>query len=254
MKEKEKEIDLIYKNLNIKIKVKKIKNLNMKIEYGKIYVSIPLKKNLDKNKAESIAKKFIDEKYNWVLKAVEKTKKLEEKYALKNIGKNKEDYIKIIGNIYKIIYLKDKEFKKIQMTNLGTINFKYLKQDYDNNLIYINEEKVVNVEDYIKKVLKQILIDISEKLIKKWEIILNVKVEKLKITSGKGNWGSCNTKKAYINLNFNLIYKNISEIEYVVLHELCHLFYANHGKEFKAMMTRYMPDWKERKRKLNEKI
>jgi predicted metal-dependent hydrolase len=39
--------------------------------------------------------------------------------------------------------------------------------------------------------------------------------------------------------------------EYVVLHELAHLLVFNHGKEFKALMTAHMPDWRERERALD---
>ena len=41
-------------------------------------------------------------------------------------------------------------------------------------------------------------------------------------------------------------------IEYVVLHELAHLIYPNHGAEFKAFLTKYMQDWKERKKRLEQ--
>ena len=42
-------------------------------------------------------------------------------------------------------------------------------------------------------------------------------------------------------------------VSYVVLHEICHIRYANHGAGFKSMLSRYMPDWKEVKRFLNGK-
>lgn len=50
-----------------------------------------------------------------------------------------------------------------------------------------------------------------------------------------------------------LIKMPISCIDYVMLHELIHFLYPNHGTEFKSFLTKYMPDWKERKQ-LNEMI
>ena len=59
-------------------------------------------------------------------------------------------------------------------------------------------------------------------------------------------WGSCNKAKGYINLNLDLITKKKEFIEYVVLHELAHLVYANHSKDFYALISKHMPDYKAR--------
>ena len=57
-------------------------------------------------------------------------------------------------------------------------------------------------------------------------------------------------KENYISFNFDLIEKDIECIEYVVLHELCHIFYMNHQKDFWALVEKYMPDYKVRRKKL----
>ena len=49
-----------------------------------------------------------------------------------------------------------------------------------------------------------------------------------------------------------LIKKPKVAIEYVIFHELAHLIYPNHSKEFYNFLTLHMPDWKERKRKLEK--
>ena len=41
-------------------------------------------------------------------------------------------------------------------------------------------------------------------------------------------------------------------IEYVVLHEVCHLKYMNHSKNFWAMVEKYMPDYKEAEKELKK--
>lgn len=232
-----KKININYKNLDIVIYIKSVKNISMKISSGEIFVNIPKRKE---KKAIELTKNFVDEKYDWIIKNVLKTKEMEEKYKIENIKFNKMDKLKFLGNIYDVIYIEN-----------GDILI-----DEDSRIIYINKEKLdlEKIKKKINKKFKEKLRQISLRLIKKWEIILSIKINNLKITSGKGNWGSCNTKKGYINLNKNLIYKEISQIEYVVLHELSHLFYPNHGKDFKDMMSKYMPDWKERKKNLNKKI
>lgn len=74
----------------------------------------------------------------------------------------------------------------------------------------------------------------------------------LRIREMKTRWGSCNPKKAYINLNLKLIEKDKRAIEYVILHELAHLKHYHHDKAFYDFVELYMPDWRERKNKLLE--
>jgi predicted metal-dependent hydrolase len=59
-------------------------------------------------------------------------------------------------------------------------------------------------------------------------------------------WGSW-TKRGVIYLNPDLIFASPSCIDYVVIHELCHLVHASHGREFFALLRKVMPDWEQHK-------
>ena len=74
---------------------------------------------------------------------------------------------------------------------------------------------------------------------------------KLRIRTMKSCWGSCLVNKGIITLNRKLLMKPRECIEYVVVHELCHFIHPNHSKEFYKFMEQFMPDWKERKGRLN---
>lgn len=65
-------------------------------------------------------------------------------------------------------------------------------------------------------------------------------------------WGTCNSSDRRIWLNLQLAKKPTECLEYVILHELAHLKVHNHGKNFVAIMDRYMPDWRNMKKMLNE--
>ena len=71
----------------------------------------------------------------------------------------------------------------------------------------------------------------------------NVAPKSFTIKKMKTRWGSCSSKGS-INLNIDLIKLPEQCIKTVILHELCHLVHMNHSKEFYALMTAEMPDWK----------
>jgi predicted metal-dependent hydrolase len=72
----------------------------------------------------------------------------------------------------------------------------------------------------------------------------------LRIRTMKSRWGSLSSR-GFINLNAELIKTGLACIEYVVVHELCHLEHMNHGPGFRRLLSQRLPDWERRKRELN---
>jgi len=73
----------------------------------------------------------------------------------------------------------------------------------------------------------------------------------LEIRQMEKRWGSC-TAEGKILLNLRLIQAPKALIDYVVMHELCHLQEHHHGAAFYALLDRAMPDWRARRQRLNE--
>ena len=67
-------------------------------------------------------------------------------------------------------------------------------------------------------------------------------------------WGSCSQTREVITFNLYLTKAKPAYIEYVVLHELVHFLYPNHSKQFHNFLSSYMPDWKERKKVLDQDV
>ena len=107
-----------------------------------------------------------------------------------------------------------------------------------------------NVSDLIAVLLErwyyqqahQVFQEISIPLMKQMKKY-NVLPKSFTIKKMKTRWGSCSSKGS-INLNIDLIKLPEGCIKAVILHELCHLVHMNHSKEFYALMTAEMPDWK----------
>ena len=86
----------------------------------------------------------------------------------------------------------------------------------------------------------------------KWEPVMGVKAKDFTIRDMKTLWGSCSTKTGRIRMNLQLIRYPDPCIEYVVVHELCHLLEPSHNQRFKDLMKTFLPDWEERKKRLNQ--
>ena len=72
---------------------------------------------------------------------------------------------------------------------------------------------------------------------------------KIRIRDIKYAWGSCSNNKN-ITINKKLISYSELAIRYVILHELCHLKYMNHSKDFWDLVQKYMPEYKKAKMEL----
>lgn len=78
---------------------------------------------------------------------------------------------------------------------------------------------------------------------------MGVPVACVTIRDMRSRWGSWNHKTHRMSVNLRLAVYPPELIEETIVHELCHHFHQDHSAAFYAEMTRWMPDWKERKEK-----
>lgn len=90
-----------------------------------------------------------------------------------------------------------------------------------------------------------------EPLIRKWQEIIGVQIKEWSVKKMKTRWGTCNIKAKRIWINLELAKKPEDCLEYIIVHELLHLIEKHHNDNFKALMDKYLPDWRVRKDLLN---
>lgn len=87
-------------------------------------------------------------------------------------------------------------------------------------------------------------------LVERWEPVMGVKAGKLAYRNMTSRWGSCQPSTGRICINVRLALYPPQCLEYVVVHELCHLLERGHGPRFRALMDTFMPDWRYRRAQL----
>lgn len=87
---------------------------------------------------------------------------------------------------------------------------------------------------------KQALFHIPDR-VKYWEEKTGLTVTQLRFRKAKRRWGSCNSL-GVITINPYVMRLSMELIDYVIVHELCHLVHMNHSKDFYTLLERYLPD------------
>lgn len=216
------------KNLEYELVRSKIKNMYILIRNGKVIVKAP------NNISENRIRNFINSKEEWINK---KLKEFEKK-SFKEKSYVSGEVFKVLGNDY-ILNIEYGDFEKASVNlNNGYIN------------ICVSENcETAKIKELIEKMYYKIALMIVDKSVNMWKNILKIAPDVVVIKKLKTAWGKCNSKRK-ITINPDLMKYDQRVIDYVVLHEFCHLRYMNHSKDFWNMVGKFMPDYKDLKKEL----
>ena len=87
--------------------------------------------------------------------------------------------------------------------------------------------------------------------IAEWNKVYDFSYKKFTIRNQKSRWGSCSHRGA-LNFNYKLVYLSEPLVDYLIVHELCHLKEMNHSKRFWVEVARAIPDYTIRRRELKK--
>ena len=88
-------------------------------------------------------------------------------------------------------------------------------------------------------------------ILDKYSYELKIPFNKLTIKDLKSKWGSCSWTNN-ITLNLKLVHLPFEFLEYVIIHEACHLKEKNHWKKFWDLVWKYFPDYKNTRKELKK--
>lgn len=178
---------------------------------------------------------FVAEKQGWISKKINSVATFDEKYS--SITMSTGDVVPFVGEDY-IVELCDTQ-----------------EIVFDDKVIKLpNSEQSKDVlTEYLKK---QALFIISER-VERYSRLMGVQATSIKITDAKHRWGSCSQNNS-LNFAWRLVMCPISVIDYVVVHELSHIDYKNHSKQFWVRVRTVLPkfeleqNWLKANRKIIE--
>ena len=224
--------------IKFNIKRKNVKNINL-IVRPDLEVTVSANNRVP---VEYI-KKFVYSKAKWIVKHLTYYKNIQPvNYDMKEYV-NGED-LRYLGRKYKLKVFKSndeyvKYFRGYIHLYVGDID------DFERK-----ERLLVNWYKY----RSQIVFNDSLNRVYNLVSIYDIPFPELKIRKMKSRWGTCYPRGNKIIINSVLIKAPKDCIDYVILHELIHFKYRDHGKDFYRLLSIIMPDWKDKKRVLDEDI
>lgn len=229
-----KEIKYENKTIAYTVNKAKVKNFYISIQNGEVVIKAPW------YVTSSQIQDVVESKRQWIMQ------KLQEYQTSPRKVKDYADgeRFQILGESYFLnIYYKD--------INNAILNVENGKIVVILPLRYADEDNTEQIKKMIDKMYYMIAEKEVEAAMEKTRKMVGLAPEEYRIKKTKSVWGSCSSNKK-ITINQNLMMYSRKAIEYVVLHEVCHLKYMNHSKSFWAMVEKYMPDYKEAEKELKK--
>lgn len=209
------QIEIEGKIFNVFIIRKNNKNMYLRVKEDGIYITC------NYLVTGRMIKSFIENNISSIIKIDNHVQKKKEKAELFYYLGNKYDVV-ILNTISKIEFVGDKVFVK---------NKTYLNTFLKNECERIFNERV------------RVCYNLFEE---------DIPYPKVNIGKMKRKWGYCNKRGELIKLNFELIKYSLNEIDYVIIHELCHFLEFNHSKNFWKYVKKYKPNYREAQKVLKE--
>ena len=173
---------------------------------------------------------IIEEKRKWILNKIKEYEVSQEKKYIRN------EIVKLLGDDCKVI-INYKNLKKPTLTVEGK----------DIKICLPNKYKKLNREEILVKLIEKLYDLVAEKEIEmsmeRVRKLVGFAPEDYQIKRIENKMGDCIKEKELIIINPDIVKYDRETIDYIVLHQFCHLKYKTHSKKFIEMITNIMPNY-----------
>lgn len=115
----------------------------------------------------------------------------------------------------------------------------------------IGHEREEKIEDALKKLYTAMAKEIVPERVRYLSVKMGISYNNIRIKDVKTRWGSC-SQKGNLSFNWRIVMAPSWIMDYVIVHELCHIIVMNHSKCFWDMVMLYTPRYEEARRWLDE--
>lgn len=137
--------------------------------------------------------------------------------------------------------------RKIVVTNV-------LFSHVSGEAIYLGQEKVeeTSIKEELERLYREEARRHFTERAEHFSDVLGISYEQIQIRNQKTRWGSYSTKTGTLSLNFRLLMAPPDIVDYVIVHELAHAEYPNHGPRFWRLVEQHVPDYQQKNEWLKE--
>lgn len=132
----------------------------------------------------------------------------------------------------------------IQITQDTEVQQDYAVFEEEKLHIFVKQLEDEKVKQALKRFYYQQCKMLVEKSIRSFQSNFKVKPRSIRITDNKTNWGTCDSK-LQLTFNWKLAMAPQKVIDYVVVHEMCHMVHLNHDRSFWRLVGKIIPDYEE---------
>jgi predicted metal-dependent hydrolase len=191
--------------------------------------------------SENKIKEFVISKANWILEKQEK--------IIKSANNKKyitgEEFLFLGKPVsLNIITYEKRKREKAELTESGFVV--YINQEFDEN------KRIENIKKNLIKCYKAKAEIILKQKLQFYTELIDVDIPEIKLSNATRYWGLCNSTRWQIRFNWHLILAPETLIEYIAAHEVCHLKYPNHSKQYWAFLGSILPDYRQRRFQLKQ--
>jgi predicted metal-dependent hydrolase len=212
--------------INFDIKYKQRTSMGIYIDiFGNIEVQAP-----KGTPVESVLQ-LLEEKWDWIQ---QKSKEMKDRALGPNVKvyDHGESFL-YLGDAYPIQIYRDINIKQDHVVFEGDRLHIYVKQ--------VEDEKI---KQALKRFYYQQCKALVERSIQSFQSNFKIKPRSIRISDNKRTWGTCDSK-LQLTFNWRLAMAPQRVIDYVVVHEMCHMVHLNHDRSFWRLVGKIIPDYKE---------